>query len=334
MKTVLAITLASANIAFSSGTTLEDVELPIYRRASGLGLPQLLVRVPPPFCARDGESYSPGYIGIREFSATYLRSREHHDSHATVDSVDFAFLKPGSTNTTMEEHSIPIGPVRIADFSYLGIGPGSALQAYAGNVAAIWNGTQQSLVLGASDDRFLRECAHESFSSSDALRLSLSLEGGSVPIPHMRSSEAFRGASLKTETTILDNVPQDISDFIDSRLRSICGDSITVALPNGNRVRSYPGCTREMVGDLMPDIIVRFHRFSGATGGRISPSGVVEGIISLSVDDYMEFADGYITMKFVPNVDRSYYMGISLIQIPGINVRFHDARIDICDALN
>jgi hypothetical protein len=89
-----------------------------------------------------------------------------------------------------------------------------------------------------------------------------------------------------------------------------------------------------MVGDLLPDIVVNFHRPSGVVEGRISPSGVVEGRILLSVDDYIEFADGHAIMKFVPNIDRSSSVGISLIQIPGINVRFHESRIDICDALN
>ena len=124
---LLAITLASANIAFSSGTTLEDVELPIHRHASGTGLPHLLVRVPPPFCSQDGESYSPGNISIAEHESIFLRSLEHTGTTRTVDSVDFVFLKPGSANTTMEEHSVALGPVHIARHSRLGIGPGSAL---------------------------------------------------------------------------------------------------------------------------------------------------------------------------------------------------------------
>ena len=325
----------------AGSTGIRDREFPINRNASIAlaGLPATLVNLPDRYSGIDGSSLSPGYMQLSESRLDVLQS-PFISRPEDVSSVDMAIR---SVRFPLRDVRV-YRPGRLTKPS-LGIGPGSSLQTAAGSIATIWRHGQQFLVIDSSRDTFARDCHNgEMFTTelseqyagmSRSMNVVVSLaevETSAVPAVPLISNGTALYTTLYASKQIFHNFPASISEVIDARVRS--SGAVRREQSSVSDAPSYSGCNREILRQVLPDIVLLFK----------SPSGSLEGNVVITSDEYVEFMDDgdICEMKYTPYVSlggegpdpRAQTMSISLIQIPSLNIRFSSFQIDICGALN
>ena len=208
--------------------------------------------------------------------------------------------------------------------SQLGIGPTSQMVSIHGSSSVIKKRGDLKLLLGdTTSTQFNRSCVPESLFSISLSNNSTPLIGSMRAISPIYSDSPFYAnqVSLSFELfteAVLFSIPSSIQDQMDELLYDY---DIDLAYPDGDE-SVISNCSAEVMS-LYPTIVLS-----------IEGDNRTNGTIVFSPDDYLRFdpVSCNCYFKYVVSTDPDTPILINPILFPGINVRFTNDAIQLCDA--